>query len=128
MATEFRIELPNRPGALADLGEALGQEEINIEALLAITQGELGFAHVVTADAVPTRSTLAKNGFPFSEREVLIVRVLNEPGALGDVARVMADGDINIEAAYVTISGQLVLVVDDMHGAVQVASGMAVAI
>lgn len=128
MTTEFKVQLENRPGALAELGEALGAAEVNIEALLALTAGDQGVVHLVTTDSELTRQVLTTGSFAFTVREVLVVQLLNEPGALGDVARVMAEADINIDAAYVTVGGNVVLGVDDLVGAEQVASGMAVSI
>jgi hypothetical protein len=128
MTTEFRVQLPNRPGALAELGEALGEDDVNIEALSVLTNGDIGVVHFVTTDAPLAHRVLVGGGFTYDVREVLVVQLLNEPGALGDVARVMAEADINIDAAYVTISGHVVLGVDDLTGAMQVASGMAVSI
>jgi hypothetical protein len=48
------------------------------------------------------------------------------PGTLGDVALVMSKAEINIDSVYVTTRGHLVLGVDDLVGATQVAGGMAV--
>jgi hypothetical protein len=56
------------------------------------------------------------------------VRVLDEPGALGEVALVMAAAGINIDSVYVTTKGYVVLGVDDLAGAIHVAGGMAVMI
>jgi hypothetical protein len=38
----------------------------------------------------------------YSKRDVLVVRVLDEPGMLGDVALVMSKAGINIDSVYVT--------------------------
>jgi hypothetical protein len=65
-------------------------------------------------------------GLPYTRREVLVVRVLDQPGMLGDVALVMSTAGININAIYVTSRGYVVLGVDDLAGATQVAAGMAV--
>jgi hypothetical protein len=46
---------------------------------------------------------------------------------LGDVALVMSEAGINIDSVYVTTRGHVVLGVDDLKGAIQVAGGMAVA-
>ena len=62
----------------------------------------------------------------YSRREVLVVRVLDEPGMLGDVALVMSKAGINIDSVYVTTRGHIVLGVDDMAGGTQIAAGMAV--
>jgi hypothetical protein len=45
---------------------------------------------------------------------------------LGDVALVMAEAAINIDSIYVSAVGHVVLGVDDLDGAIQVAGGMAV--
>ena len=59
-------------------------------------------------------------------REVLIVNVLNRPGSMAELALVMADAGINIEAVYVMSDGHVVLAVDDLNGAIEVTKGMAV--
>jgi len=45
---------------------------------------------------------------------------------LGDVALVMFHAGINIDSVYMTTRGHVVLGVDDLDGATQVAGGMAV--
>ena len=70
----------------------------------------------------------ASAGLPNTPREVLVVRVLDEPGGLGELALVMATAGINIDAVYVTTKGYVVLGVDDLAGAIHVAGGMAVMI
>jgi hypothetical protein len=52
---------------------------------------------------------------------VLVVRVLDEPGTLGDVALVMLHAGTNIDSVYVTTPGHVVLGVDDLVGVTQVA-------
>ena len=54
------------------------------------------------------------------------MRLLDEPGMLGDVALVMSRAGINIDSVYITTHGHIVLGVDDLDGAIQVACGMAV--
>jgi hypothetical protein len=44
----------------------------------------------------------------------------------GDVALVMSEAGINIDTVYVTTKGHIVLGVDDMAGAIQIAGGMVV--
>ena len=59
-------------------------------------------------------------------RGVLLVKVPDEPGMLGDVALVMTRAGINIDSVYVTTRGRVVLGVDDLVGATQVAWRMPV--
>jgi hypothetical protein len=128
VAIEFTVILPDQPGNLARLGRALGDARVNIEAFQAYTANGEGVVRFVPADSVGAARALDAGGFRHTSREVLVVDVLDQPGALGDVALVMATAGINIDAAYVTTRGHVVLGVDDLTGAVQVAGGMAVII
>jgi hypothetical protein len=126
MAIEFQITLENKPGSLAKLTRLLGHAGVNIDAI----QGRSGRAesvvHLVADSAEHATAVLRGDGVDFTTREVLLVKVLDEPGVLGDVALVMSDAGVNIDSIYATTKGLLVLGVDDYEGAVQVAGGMAV--
>jgi hypothetical protein len=128
MATEFTVILPDAPGSLARLGQALGDARVNIEAIQGTTRGGEGFVRFVPDDPSTAGRALDAAGLPHTTREVLVVRILDEPGALGEVALVMATAGINIDSVYVTTKGYAVLGVDDLAGAIQVAGGMAVTI
>ncbi len=84
------------------------------------------FIQFVPNDPDKAARTLDAAGIAYSKREVLVVRVLDEPGMLSDVALVMSKAGINIDSVYVTTHGYIVLGVDDMAGAIQIAAGMAV--
>jgi hypothetical protein len=126
MPTEFSVILENEPGTLARLGGALGDAGVNIEAIAGSSRD--GISRVQFVCNAPDRATrgLEAAGIPYATREVLVVRVLDEPGMLGELALVMAKACINIDSVYVTTQGHVVLGVDDLPGAVQVAGGMAV--
>lgn len=126
MATEFTVKLENRPGALAELGHAMGKAGINIDAFHGLAIDTQGVVQFVPDDVDGATRTLEGAGISFTTREVIVVNILDEPGTLGDVAMVMASAGINIEAAYVTMQGFVVLAVDDLAGAKEVAGGMAV--
>lgn len=128
MATEFTLALADAPGTLADLGRVLGDARVNIEAVLGLSRDGTGIVRFVPNDPERAAGALDAAGLAYTKREVLIVRVLDEPGMLGDVALVMARAGINIDSVYVTTHGHVVLGVDDLSGATQVAGGMAVMI
>lgn len=128
MATEFTVILPDAPGSLARFGRALGDARVNVEAIQGITRGGEGLVRFVPDNPSRAAHALDAAGLPHTTREVLVVRVLDEPGALGEVALVMATAGINIDSVYVTTMGYVVLGVDDLAGAIHVAAGMAVMI
>ena len=126
MATEFTVILEDRPGTLARLGIALGDAMVNIEGIHGTSREKRTIVQFVTNDQGKTTRALNKAGIAHTTREVLIVRALDQPGTLGDVALVMSQAGINIDSVYVTTRGYVVLGVDDLVGATQVAGGLAV--
>ncbi len=126
MATEFTILLTDRPGTLAGLGGVLGDARVNIEAILGVTIDGKGLVRFVPNEPDKAARALDAASMTYTTREVLVVKILDEPGMLGDVALVMAQAGINIDAVYATTRGHVVLGVDDLSGATQVAGGMAV--
>ena len=126
MVTEFKVIVEDRVGTLAQLGAVLGDARINVEAIQGMSREGKGVVQFVPNDPDRAAHALEAAGFSYTKRDVLVVRVLDEPGALGEVALVMAHAGINIDSVYVTTGGYVVLGVDDLAGAVQVAGGMAV--
>ncbi len=118
MAKDLQVELEDRPGTLAQLGEALGRAGVNIEGVCAVPVGGRGRVHVLVGDAPAARRALEAAGIPVvAEREVLVLDVVDQPGTLGAVARKLADAGVNIEWAYLATRTRLVLAVSDLERA-----------
>ena len=94
----FMIDLENKPGALADLAEALGSAGINITAVTGATCGDQGRVILTADDESGTRTALGKAGVTYVESEVATVNLRHEPGSLGAAARKLAAQGINIDA------------------------------
>jgi hypothetical protein len=119
MAKDLTVMLEDRPGALAELGEATGTAGANIEGVCAVTEEGRGVVHILVEDVGAARQALQDAGLDVAEeRDVLVVEVEDRPGTMGDVARRMADAGVNIELAYTTFGRvRLVLGVDDLDKA-----------
>ena len=100
MPTEFTVTLEDRPGTLADLGEALGRAGVNIRSLAAMTSAGKGTIKMASSDDAKTRTALQEAKLSFSEREVLVVSLADRPGELGNVARKLANAGINIDSVF----------------------------
>ena len=121
MATDLTVFLEDRPGTLAELGEALGRSGVNIEGGCGFPCEGEGEFHLLVQDAVAAKRVLHDAGIEVhAEREVLEVEVKNRPGELGEIARRLADAGVNIDLLYLNGSGQVVLGVDDLDKARQV--------
>ncbi len=112
---DLAIRLENRPGALAEMGEALGKAGVSVEGGGAFVVDGKGFAHFLFEDGETARKALEDNGIEVLKvREVLVQRLKQEqPGQLGKISRMMAEAGVNIEVIYSDHQNQLILVVDD---------------
>jgi hypothetical protein len=126
MAIEFEVALENQPGSLARLTTVLGDADVNIEAIQGQSGRSESVVHFITDKPEHAAHVLDEAHVPYTRRDVVIVKVLDQPGMLRDVAYVMSEAGVNIESIYVTTRGHVVLAVDDVPGAIQVAGGMAV--
>ncbi|MBI1744632.1 ACT domain-containing protein [Candidatus Acetothermia bacterium] len=96
---EFRISLPNQPGQLARVAEALGKQGVNIRTVAAIGAANPVIA-LVTELEDKTKSTLQGLGLSFEEVETLTVRIPDQPGELGKVATKLSEAMVNIDSIY----------------------------
>ena len=112
---DLAIELSDRPGALAEMGEALARAGVSVEGGGAWVMGAKGVAHFLFVDGDAARMALETAGIRvIAQRDVLIQRLRQDvPGQLGKLTRRMAEAGVNIEVLYSDHDHQMILVVDD---------------
>src|SRR5687767_16022023 len=90
---DLAIELDNRPGALAGMGEALGRAGVSIEGGGAWVVDGGGVAHFLFEDGAAARRALEAAGIRVvEERDVVVQRLKQDvPGQLGQLTRAMAE-------------------------------------
>ena len=104
LVTQLTAILPNRPGALADLLEALSDNKINVIALCVVDTAEHGLARFVVSEPEEAQRALEQCGIPYGTNQAISLALPNTPGALGDVARKLAKAKVNIDYAYASTS------------------------
>ena len=118
MPVDLTLILDDSPGELARLGEVTGAAGVNIQGLAAFTGEGRGVIHVLVGDDVAARAgeELRRAGMGIAdEREVLVVDIDDRPGSLGELARELAEANVNIDLAYTTFGGvKLVIAPDDL--------------
>ncbi len=103
-AVQFAFSFPDRPGLLAEVSAALAAAKVNMLSICAYAmQGTAQFMLTVDSPA-RARKALATMGVAAKEAPVLTVTMPNKPGELGKVAKKLADGGVNIEEIYGTVS------------------------
>lgn len=112
----------DRPGILAEIGEILGREGVNIETLAASNYAGQGIVHIVVDDGEDAGETLKANGFKVdTTRPVLSVTLDDRPGEFGRYCRRLTNAGIDISAVYMARrtdgEAELIFAVDDVHAA-----------
>ncbi len=112
---DVAIELDNRPGALAEMGEALGHAGVSIEGGGAFVVDGNGISHFLFAEGLAAQAALESAGIKVISVEDVLIQRLNqeEPGQLGKLSRQMAEAGVNIRTLYSDHNHRLILTVDD---------------
>jgi hypothetical protein len=113
---EISMELPDVPGSLAKVTEALAEANINIETICAMGRVAPNVA-LVTKQVPQTKVVLDKLGINYSVSELLKMVMPDEPGVLAQFSRRLADGGVNMNSIYILSKfrgeTELVFSVDD---------------
>ena len=128
MPTDLTVILENRPGTIAELGEAAGRAGINIDGACGFPSEGRGVMHVLVEDAGAARRVLEEAGFEVrDEREVMIlhqgVDIEDRPGTMGELFRRIADAGLNIDLLTWHCHGTVVVGADDIQKAQAALSG-----
>ena len=99
---DLTIKLENRPGALAEMGDALGRAGVSIEGGGAFVVNGVGVAHFLFEDGEAARHALEAAGIDVVAVNDVLVQRLNQaqPGQLGRLTRRMTEAGVNIEVLY----------------------------
>ena len=122
--TQLTVYIDNRKGTLSALATFLGKHGVNIYGLtLADTEGH-GYARLIVDDTEKARQLVEDSGELVAAREVLLIRVANEPGELARMLAALAQHNLNIEYGYAAggpgDEKGLVLVPSDVDAALDV--------
>lgn len=118
MAKDLTVILEDRPGTLADMGQALGGAGINIDGWCGFPCEGRGVIHILVEDAAGARQALEEGGMEVTgERDVLVLEVEDRPGAFGEIARKIADAGVNLDLGYLATKTRLVIGADDLEKA-----------
>jgi len=111
----------NRPGRLAAIAHALGEEKVNILAFSIAEANGFGVVRALVDHPEKAFEKLQSLGFNVAYTEVLAVKMKDKPGGLYEVAKILGDAGINIEYSY-AYSGKegavLILRVDQVEDAI----------
>ena len=95
--TEISLRLRNSPGALADVCRRLRDERVNVFAM-GLEAG--GLLRLVVDNPLHAAGTLEAQQHAVEQRDVLLLQLPNDPGALAKAAEMLAGAGVNVEYLY----------------------------
>ena len=117
MLKDLTVVVPDRPGTLAQIAEAVGKAGINIEGFSGDNIEGTAVLHLLVEDARSVRKIMENAGLEIrDERDVLVIDTEDRPGALGSVAHRISETGLNIDFFY-GVRGRLILGVEDFERA-----------
>ncbi len=97
---EFNVSLTDKPGELAAVASAVGDQGINILGCVGMGRSTASVT-MVTDDEEATSKVLKDMGRDFEVNELILTTLSNKPGALAEMATRLSDEGINIISFYI---------------------------
>jgi len=94
---ELLVLAKDRIGLLADLTAALGHSGINVESISADTMGDRAVIRLVVSDEGRGKEILEKKGFIVMSSDAIVVKLIDRPGELAKVAKILADAKVSVK-------------------------------
>ena len=92
--------LENRPGRLGAPLEAIAVEGINLVTLSLADTAQFGILRLIVREWERAKQVLERGGWVVNLTEVVAVEVLDRPGGLAEVLKIVEGAGLNIEYMY----------------------------
>jgi hypothetical protein len=96
MPRQFVVQVPNRPGQMAELAEQMAAAGVDLRAIGGGGLGDFGHFILTSADDDAARRVLQEGNWTFIEGESLLAEVDDKPGGMAKLARALADAGVNV--------------------------------
>jgi hypothetical protein len=100
MPHQVSVFAENKPGKIERVTKILADNNINIRAITLSDAGDYGIIKLLLNNPELGAESLAKAGITASIKEVIAVRLADEPGGLSRIAKILNRCEINVEDAY----------------------------
>lgn len=116
---QLSIFLENKEGRLLNTLDIIEKLNINIRALSIADTSEFGILRLIVTDPLKVKEKLEENDFIVKITKVIAVSVLDEPGGLNKILRILDNNEINLEYLYAfveqkTYNAIVILKLDNM--------------
>ncbi len=105
MIDQLTVFLPNEPGTLADMARVLGENNIQMHALMVADTADFGIVRIICDTPKAASRALGDAGYRAATTKVVALEVENVPGGLARALAKLAKVRLNVEYAYCTSIG-----------------------
>ena len=102
---QITVITENRIDALAEVCEALGSANINIESISGEGLAEAASIRIIVKDEANAVKVLEKMGFKVLKSEIITINVKNRTGELAKIARKLAQKKVGVHYIYLVSEG-----------------------
>jgi hypothetical protein len=95
---QFSVFTPNRLGRLHDLIRLLGAQNVHVLALMVLDTTDSAIIRLVVDDPEHARELLVREGFPFTESNLVVVEA--GPTELNRLMAALLEAELNINYLY----------------------------
>ena len=108
MAYQVSVFAENKPGKIERVTTILAEKKINILAVTISDAGDYGVIKLLLNNPEEGADALKAAGLPASLKEVVAVKVTDQPGGLCNIAKILSRKGVNVEDAYgfITVKGK----------------------
>ena len=97
---QISVFLENKVGRMADVTNALAENDINIIALSVADTSEFGILRLIVNKPEAAYQAIKEAGFTVMTNFVIAVEVADEPGGLAKILDVLTRAKLNVEYMY----------------------------
>jgi hypothetical protein len=102
---QLNVKIQNAPSMLAKVGDKLRAADVNINAISCSEGNPHTIIHLIVDDPETAKIALSEIA-QVHTKEVLVIQVKNDPGAIAFIGRACAVAGINIHNIYATTVGK----------------------
>ncbi|MCK4319043.1 ACT domain-containing protein [Candidatus Micrarchaeota archaeon] len=95
------VVVENKPGALADISYILGKNRMNIESISVVSLGKKAVMTLIVKNADKVEKILKQNNYKISSTNTLFLRLIDKPGALAEITKVLSDEKVNLKDVHI---------------------------
>lgn len=121
---QLSVFIENKEGRLEQVTEVLREHSINIASFSLADTSEYGMLRMIVSEPEEGRRLLKEAGFSAKLTDVIAVKILQKPGTLNEVLKILFDAGLSVEYMYTLATAgsdtSIIMKLSDLNRALEV--------